>query len=209
MYRDTCFSLGCCAAICLRVEHYASCFARALGLVHRQVCGMHQLFGLLFSTYSYADARGSVQPELISIGEGDTKLCLEVLCDPNRSAGIGDVLQQDGELIPPRRAPMSASRKHLFKRLATSRSTLSPSWWPKASFMSLREASSSSLIAALTWLALGLGLGLVLALRNGGWFVLLQRVARRRLARAGNLPPHPYDFLEWGIEKQIFRRVGG
>jgi hypothetical protein len=75
--------------------------------------------------------------------------------------------------------------------------------------MSLREASSRSLIAALTWLALGLGLGLVLALRNGGWFVLLQRVARRRLARAGNLPPHPYDFLEWGIEKQIFRRVGG
>jgi hypothetical protein len=102
MYRDTCFSLGCCAAICLRVEHYASCFARALGLVHRQVCGMHQLFGLLFSIYSYADARGSVQPELISIGEGDTKLCLEVLCDPNRSAGIGDVLQQDGELIPPK-----------------------------------------------------------------------------------------------------------
>jgi len=102
-----------------------------------------------------------------------------------------------------------------------------------------REASSRSLIAALTWLALGVGLGLVvglgsvawglaqhwkawlvvllgfglgfglvLALRNGGWFVLLQRVARRRLARAGNLPPGPYDFLEWGMEKQIFRRVG-
>jgi hypothetical protein len=58
-------------------------------------------------------------------------------------------------------------------------------------------------------LELGLVLGLVLALRNGGWFVLLQKVAHRRLARAGNLPPRLYDFLEWGIETQIFRRVGG
>jgi hypothetical protein len=58
-------------------------------------------------------------------------------------------------------------------------------------------------------LMLGLGLGLILALRNGGWFVLLQKVAHRRLARAGNLPPHPEDFLEWGIDRQIFRRVGG
>jgi hypothetical protein len=39
--------------------------------------------------------------------------------------------------------------------------------------------------------------------------VLLQKVAHRRLARAGNLPSPPNDFLEWGIEKQIFRRVGG
>ena len=54
----------------------------------------------------------------------------------------------------------------------------------------------------------GLVVGLILALRNGGWFVLLQRVAHRRLARAGNLPSPPYDFLEWGIERQIFRRVG-
>ena len=60
-------------------------------------------------------------------------------------------------------------------------------------------------------LGLGIGLvpGLVLALRNGGWFVLLQKVAHRRLARAGNLPPRLYDFLEWDIETQIFRRVGG
>jgi hypothetical protein len=100
-----------------------------------------------------------------------------------------------------------------------------------------KEARSRSLIAALTWLVsglvgglvgvlvlgpglrtglrlggmlvLGLGFGLDLALRNGGWFVLLQKVAHRRLARAGNLPSHPYDFLEWGIEKQVFRRVGG
>jgi hypothetical protein len=55
----------------------------------------------------------------------------------------------------------------------------------------------------------GLVVGLILALRNGGWFVLLQRVAHRRLARAGNLPSPPHDFLEWGIERQIFRRVGG
>jgi hypothetical protein len=100
-----------------------------------------------------------------------------------------------------------------------------------------KEARSRSLIASLTWLisglggglvvelglaqgfahglgngsglALGLGLGLVFALRNGGWFVLLQRDAHRRFAWAGNLPPHPYDFLEWGIQSQIFRRVGG
>ena len=58
-------------------------------------------------------------------------------------------------------------------------------------------------------LRLGLGLGLGLGLRNGGWFVLLQKVAHRRLARAGNLSPRPADFLEWGIEQQIFRRVGG
>jgi hypothetical protein len=100
-----------------------------------------------------------------------------------------------------------------------------------------KEARSRSQIAALTWLVLGLVLGLAfalvygvvfvlsrtlaiglayglvvglfLALRNGGWFVLLQNVAHRRLARAGNLPPSAYDFLEWGIEAQIFRRVGG
>jgi NACHT domain len=92
-----------------------------------------------------------------------------------------------------------------------------------------KDARSHSLIAALTWLVFGLALGLffglsfglivglvgalvfglILALRNGGWFVLLQKVAHRRLARAGNLPPSPYDFLEWGIERQVFRRVGG
>jgi hypothetical protein len=96
------------------------------------------------------------------------------------------------------------------------------------------EARSRSLIAALTWLvsglvgglgfglvgvlsfggqvfglAAGLGFGLDLALRNGGWFILLQKVAHRRLSRDGSLPSRPYDFLEWGIDRQIFRRVGG
>jgi len=61
----------------------------------------------------------------------------------------------------------------------------------------------------ITGLFLGLLLGLYLGLSNGGWFVVLQKIAHRRLARAGNLPSPPYDFLEWGIEKQIFRRVGG
>jgi hypothetical protein len=56
---------------------------------------------------------------------------------------------------------------------------------------------------------IGLVAGLILALRNGGWFVLLQKVAHCRLARSGNLPPRPYDFLEWGLEAQIFRRIGG
>jgi hypothetical protein len=58
-------------------------------------------------------------------------------------------------------------------------------------------------------LVFGLGAGLDLALRNGGWFVLLQKVAHRCLARDGNLPSRPYDFLEWGIDRQVFRRVGG
>ena len=61
----------------------------------------------------------------------------------------------------------------------------------------------------LVGLGFGLGTGPVLGLRNGGRFVLLQKVAHRRLAKAGNLPPRPADFLEWGIERQIFRRVGG
>jgi hypothetical protein len=73
-----------------------------------------------------------------------------------------------------------------------------------------RETRARSLIVALAYgLFWGLLAGLVLGLNNGGWFVLLQKVAYRRLARAGNLPPRPADFLEWGIEKQIFRRVGG
>ena len=37
---------------------------------------------------------------------------------------------------------------------------------------------------------------------------LQQELAHRRLARAGNLPPRLYDFLEWGVDRQIFRRVG-
>ena len=101
----------------------------------------------------------------------------------------------------------------------------------------LKETHSRSLNTALTWLGSGLVVGqflglvsrlyfapffglflslvvgpcfrLFLGLSNGGWFVLLQKVAHRRLAKAGNLPPRPYDFLEWGIERQVFRRVGG
>ena len=100
-----------------------------------------------------------------------------------------------------------------------------------------KEAISRSLTAALIWLlpglvvgllvwvvlwlvfglatnvlvfgVFGLLLGMSMALRHGGWFVLLQKIAHRRLARAGNLPPRPADFLEWGLGRQIFRRVGG
>jgi len=64
---------------------------------------------------------------------------------------------------------------------------------------------SLDIIGLVGGLVLGAGLGL----RNGGRFVVLQKVAYHRLARAGNLPPRPADFLEWGIERQIFRRVGG
>jgi hypothetical protein len=54
-----------------------------------------------------------------------------------------------------------------------------------------------------------LQVGIFVGLNHGGWFVLLQKVAHRRLRRADTLPPQPDDFLEWGIETQIFRRVGG
>ena len=76
-------------------------------------------------------------------------------------------------------------------------------------------APDVGLVMPLIWgllglgLILGPGLGMALGLRNGGGFVLLQKVAHRHLAKAGNLPPRPYDFLEWGIERQIFHRVGG
>jgi hypothetical protein len=93
-----------------------------------------------------------------------------------------------------------------------------------------REMISRSFVAALAsgvglGLVIGLGLGfafglsaglatglvggIAAGLERGGWFVLLQKVAHRRLARDGNLPFRPYDFLLWGIERQIFRRVGG
>ena len=71
---------------------------------------MHQLFGLLSSTDGYADACGGVKPVPINIGDRDTQLRLEALCDPNRSAGIGDVLQQDGELIPADRTTRNAEQ---------------------------------------------------------------------------------------------------
>jgi hypothetical protein len=58
-------------------------------------------------------------------------------------------------------------------------------------------------------LVLGLIVGLFVGLNNGGWFVLLQKGAHRRLARAGKLPSRAGDFLEWGIDRQVFRRVGG
>jgi hypothetical protein len=71
----------------------------------------------------------------------------------------------------------------------------------------------SPLVLFLTGMGVGMAVGLLIGgmvvMNNGGWFVLLQKVAHRRLARAGNLPSPPYDFLKWGIETQIFRRVGG
>src|SRR5207244_1518244 len=42
----------------------------------------------------------------------------------------------------------------------------------------------------------GLAVGLVFGLSSGGWYVLLQRLARRRAARQNLLPRHPIDFLE-------------
>jgi NACHT domain len=63
--------------------------------------------------------------------------------------------------------------------------------------------------AMIVGLVFGFIPGIFMGLNNGGWFVLLQKAARRRLARAAKLPLRAGDFLEWGIERQIFRRVGG
>jgi hypothetical protein len=84
-------------------------------------------------------------------------------------------------------------------------------------FVGLKQEADSALLALLVgpFLAVffavlfGMTFGLFLGMNNGGWFVVLQKVAHYRLARAGNLPSRPYDFLEWGIEKRIFHRVGG
>jgi hypothetical protein len=98
--------------------------------------------------------------------------------------------------------------------------------WDRAVFgplLSLYRASEPGFVEAMEYASgrgpvftglsevavVALPLGLILALRNGGWFVLLQKVAHRRLAKTGSLPRRPYDLLEWGIETQIFRRVGG
>jgi GTPase SAR1 family protein len=78
--------------------------------------------------------------------------------------------------------------------------------------MGLETVTGISAVLILQAMSVGLFLGLIpgvfVGLNSGGWFVLLQKVAHRRLARAGNLPLRPYDFLQWGIETQIFRRVG-
>jgi hypothetical protein len=83
------------------------------------------------------------------------------------------------------------------------------SWVLVAVAATVRDLLHVGLAGAPVFGLFGLALGLPLALRTGGWFVLMQKVAHRRLARAGNLPTRPYEFLEWGIERQIFRRVGG
>jgi adenylate kinase family enzyme len=193
-----------------------------LGLVVGLIFGL--VFGLFIAlaTYSYINVEGEgpipwfeVRGEALSLGQPIEGL--------GWGLGFGAVFGVGMGLV-------FGLVMGLGSGLLEARSVLITSRTPK-------EASSRSRTAALTWLAsglggglvveqsvakgfmggeglgsglgLGLGLGLVFALRNGGWFVLLQRVAHRRLARAGNLPTRPYDFLEWGIEKQIFRRVGG
>jgi hypothetical protein len=83
------------------------------------------------------------------------------------------------------------------------------------SFLWLDDPKLALLVATMGLVPLmfappvGLVVGIVWGLNNGGWFVVLQKIAHRRLARAGDLPSPPYDFLEWGIERQIFRRIGG
>lgn len=88
---------------------------------------MNQLLGSLSSTDGDADARRGAQPvPIMNIG-GGAQLLLEAFGDPCRCAGVRDVLEHDGELVPPIRAAISSSRKQPFNRSATSRSTPSPS----------------------------------------------------------------------------------
>jgi hypothetical protein len=83
-------------------------------------------------------------------------------------------------------------------------------WRQEAVEATVRDMLVVMLRAGLPFgLVFGLLPGLYLGMNYGGWFVLLQKVAHRRLARAGNLPPRPDDFLEWGIRRQIFQWVGG
>jgi len=78
-------------------------------------------------------------------------------------------------------------------------------------------AVAMPMVKLVRYLSSGLSIGLAtvlivgpnIVMSNGGWFVFLQKVAHRRLARAGNLPSRLYDFLEWGVGTQLFRRVGG
>jgi hypothetical protein len=56
----------------------------------------------------------------------------------------------------------------------------------------------------LAGLIVGLGLGLGLGLRKGGRFVLLQRVAHRRLAQAEYLPHSRTTFWNGGSRSRSF-----
>jgi hypothetical protein len=99
----------------------------------------------------------------------------------------------------------------LFKRSAVSSRLILASWpSTRRQLLGFLHRAGRGLVGGLfLGLVGGLFLGLFDGLRYGGWFVVLQKVALRRLAGVGSLPSRPYDFLEWGIEKQIFRRVGG
>jgi len=67
--------------------------------------------------------------------------------------------------------------------------------WPI--YIMFRVVVTKLYLMMLHCLSIGTTLGLGLALRNGGGFVRLQKVAYCLLSRAGNLPPRPGDFLEW------------
>jgi hypothetical protein len=176
---------------------------------------------------------------LAFLGRAGRGLVLGVVLATVLGAVLGLITGLAGELFPALLNALSVGLAFglafglvvgLGSGLLQTRSVLITSRTPK-------DPRSRSLIAALTWLILGLAgglvfglaaklvdprdawlalapsfglsLGLGLGLRNGGWFVLLQKAAHRRLARAENLSPRLYDFLEWGVERQIFRRVGG
>lgn len=47
----------------------------------------------------------------------------------------------------------------------------------------------------------------VIALNNGGWFLMLQARTRRALRQAGG-PHHPSELLQWGVETGLLRPTG-
>jgi hypothetical protein len=56
---------------------------------------------------------------------------------------------------------------------------------------------------------LGVVVGLVVGLRDGGAFVLLQWLRRRRLRRAGVMPPDLTATMDWAVDRRLIRRIGG
>src|SRR5215204_2048633 len=131
-------------------EYHAACLARPLGLVARLVRRPEQLLGSLLGSDGDADARRGVHHMPLLAGfEGHAQPSWK------RSATLCALLasvtssSRTANSSPPIRAARSEPRKDSLKRSATARSTLSPSWWPKESFTSLKSSRSTNITATL------------------------------------------------------------
>lgn len=64
-------------------------------------------------------------------------------------------------------------------------------------------------LGASVGLVFGVTVGVVLGMDEGGAYLALQSLERRRLRRAGILPDSPQEAFDWGVEQGLMRRVGG